>query len=273
MNNESKEKLVVGQTLIGEKKLKYKGKERTIQIFYGNFCMPLINNDFIVLNKEEYENMLDDFLSSPKGYAYEIPTPEEMEQACKEVKEREKKYKEKNKKESKENKKVEEKKKIGQDLEALFGFDEPDEEEVIIQSEKAEPVKPKKEVPAQNLVEEPTKKEVAEPVPVVEPIKPVLKEKKTISDEELLEKVKEATKIYQLQEETEKENIRLRNSLDKEKRELLKEKEAHQKTKFIKNKDRDELMDAMLFKTVTILLIVASCIIYILFFISLYKQL
>lgn len=86
-----------GKTLIAINQPKIDGHLTTLKIYYGNFIKPLMkdangNWEFKRLNEKEYRKRLADFLDSPEGSEYKVPTEEEIEAVNKEVLEKEKAY-------------------------------------------------------------------------------------------------------------------------------------------------------------------------------------
>ena len=88
-------RLVVGETLIGKKFGRYKGQLREIKVYYGGYVLPLINNKFLTLKQEHYDQILEEFLSSEEGKTYERPTEEERKEAQEKVKVAEENYEKK----------------------------------------------------------------------------------------------------------------------------------------------------------------------------------
>lgn len=78
-------KLQAGKTQIGKKtgKVTTESGDRIVNlnIYFGNYCMPPVNNKFFHLEKKEYLKMLDDFLNSEEGSKYANPSQEEIDEA------------------------------------------------------------------------------------------------------------------------------------------------------------------------------------------------
>ena len=89
---QSKLQLVPGETLIGTKTGKIGGEFRELDIYYGNYVLPLIRNNFLVLKKDEYLRMLNGFLDSEEGQIYERPSEEQIEQSFVDAQQLQKKY-------------------------------------------------------------------------------------------------------------------------------------------------------------------------------------
>ena len=89
---QSKLQLVPGETLIGTKTGKIGGEFRELDIYYGNYVLPLIRNNFLVLKKDEYLRMLNGFLDSEEGQIYERPSEEQIEQSFVDTQQLQKKY-------------------------------------------------------------------------------------------------------------------------------------------------------------------------------------
>jgi len=89
---QSKLQLVPGETLIGTKTGKIGGEFRELDIYYGNYVLPLIRNNFLVLKKDEYLRMLNGFLDSEEGKIYERPSEEQIEQSFVDAQQLQKKY-------------------------------------------------------------------------------------------------------------------------------------------------------------------------------------
>ena len=89
---QSKLQLVPGETLIGTKTGKIGGEFRELDIYYGNYVLPLIRNNFLVLKKDEYLRMLNGFLDSEEGQIYEHPSEEQIEQSFVDAQQLQKKY-------------------------------------------------------------------------------------------------------------------------------------------------------------------------------------
>ena len=89
---QSKLQLVPGKTLIGTKTGKIGGEFRELDIYYGNYVLPLIRNNFLVLKKDEYLRMLNGFLDSEEGQIYERPSEEQIEQSFVDAQQLQKKY-------------------------------------------------------------------------------------------------------------------------------------------------------------------------------------
>ena len=93
-----KKELVIGETLLGTTKVKINNQKYELEIYYGNFVKPMIYNDkteqyeFKTYKYDQYINMLNDFLNTLEGLEYKPPTKEEIEEACKIVREKERAY-------------------------------------------------------------------------------------------------------------------------------------------------------------------------------------
>ena len=80
---EEKLQLVPGETLIGTRTGKINSEFKELDIYYGNYVLPLIQDKFRVLKKDEYLRMLNSFLDSEEGQIYERPTEKQIEQMTK----------------------------------------------------------------------------------------------------------------------------------------------------------------------------------------------
>ena len=76
-----KMQLIVGKTLIGTKTGKINGEFKELDIYYGNYVLPLIQEKFRVLKRDEYLRMLISFFFFFEGRIYERPTEEQIEQS------------------------------------------------------------------------------------------------------------------------------------------------------------------------------------------------
>ena len=80
-----KKKLKAGETLIGEKYFKFNGWQRPIKIYYGGYVVPLFCDEFLILDQDDYDRVLNEFLSSEEGKQYEQPTEQEKKEAQEKV--------------------------------------------------------------------------------------------------------------------------------------------------------------------------------------------
>lgn len=87
-------KLIPGQTQIGTspRENSETGEIIEFKVYYGNVLRPLIQNQIKHLPMDEYMEMLAAFLQSDEGSAYDIPSPNEIERASKEMVNREKNF-------------------------------------------------------------------------------------------------------------------------------------------------------------------------------------
>lgn len=73
--------LELTKTKIGEKIGSYKGRYTIFSVYYGNYVSPYIDGEFVHLKEDEYEVLLDSFLSSEEGREYRRPDHEEIVKA------------------------------------------------------------------------------------------------------------------------------------------------------------------------------------------------
>ena len=76
-------KLEAGVTEIGTiKGADEDGYIRTFTILYGNVADPVIDGEVLHLEEPRYKKMLKEFLDSEEGMKYEVPSEEEVQEAC-----------------------------------------------------------------------------------------------------------------------------------------------------------------------------------------------
>ena len=111
--------LVPGQTKIGTQNAKDKNNIiLTFTVYYGNVLEPPIDGKIGHLPKNNYRTMLEEFLNSEEGEEYAIPTEDEVEQASKDMLNKETEILMRAKLQQEREKKIQERKKEEEETEA-----------------------------------------------------------------------------------------------------------------------------------------------------------